>query len=224
MFSGRRVDVTHLRDSTWREDDCAVMRWIFPNNRWCYAVSFIPLALCYVWCSLSFLCYHLHLESHIDVYTEVIKDIRRTSTAYKTSQNPQSSSSLVFNLWGFPQRLRGLRGSKDQGRNMTKFFGPKTIQILLRNANLLLNAHKTTVELCIETKMQQTGNHWTIVTQSKSVQVSNRTDTYITNNWLRRGYSNFFIPPKILLRKFTWPSIFAGQRQVQFLHTVTGSY
>jgi hypothetical protein len=124
------------------EDDYAVRRWIFPNNWWCYVLSFIPLLLCYVSCFISFLCHYLHLESHDDIYTEATENLNRASTAYKTSQNPQPSTALVFNPREFPQGLRGSKNIEMGGRKRTNYLHTKSMRILLRNANLLLNANK----------------------------------------------------------------------------------
>jgi hypothetical protein len=113
-----------------------------------------------------------------------------------------AKSSVIFvtgtqRVGGSHRDCVAVRGSRDEGRKATKFFGSKIIQILLRNADLLLNFYKITqaYQLWVVHRNQTVNK----VTQTKSVQVSNRTETFVRNNWLRREFSNFFIPSKIIL-------------------------
>lgn len=94
----------------------------------------------------------------------------------------------------FPEGLRHRKRIRDEGRKVTKFFGPITIQITSRNASSLLNLQNDSAyQLRVVHLNQNATDEKSLnkVTQLKSVQVSNLTEIYVTNNWLRRDSQTF---------------------------------
>jgi hypothetical protein len=92
---------------------------------------------------ISFLCLYLHLESYVDVYTEATL---RTSVEHQQLTRHRKTLNILqhwcLTRGGSHGDHVGVSVSR-QMRGGGTFFGPKTVRILLRKANSLLNAHKT---------------------------------------------------------------------------------
>jgi hypothetical protein len=127
----------------------------------------------------------------------------------------------VLNPWGFPQGLCGCKKIEIGGEEKDRFICTQSrCGFFLRNANVLLNAKKndwcvSTVELRIETKMQQTG----IAEQNHTVEISSEEQPHrrwCYKNWLQWGSETVYILWNNTLSKFTLSSIPTDQWEMQF--------